>query len=72
LVTDNGKQQPRTDSTRVNINVIRVPPPTFVPNNEYRFTINENENIGFDVVTLNAIKDDLKVSLCLQYFVMQH
>ena len=61
MVTDNGRQQQKSDSTRIEINVIRVPAPSFFPNNQYTFEIDENEEIGLDLVDLDARKDDLKV-----------
>lgn len=73
MVSDN---QPgldeKTDSTLVSIIVIRVPPPTWIPNQlVYQRTLDENEAIDTVVIDLEANKADLRVrSLFSQKFVV--
>lgn len=69
-VTDNGRQSPRTDNTRVIINVVRETPPSWTPTNVYNKTIDEDEAVGYDLETLTAFKTNVQVNLSSVSFSM--
>lgn len=65
---DNGRQSPKTDSTRVIINVVRETPPSWTPTNIYNKNIDEDEAEGYDLETLTATKPNVQVNLSSVYF----
>lgn len=63
VVSDSAGNDTRSNSTNVQINVIRVPAPTWDPSpGPFERTVNENANNNTEIIDLNASKANPRVS----------
>lgn len=57
MVTDNGYPNAQTSRVNLRINVVRVPPPTWVGNNnQFTRIINEDQPLIYQLIDLEATK----------------